>query len=94
MEVATAFYCNLSQMTKAETGVNYKGGPHHYKPKPKQKTATKRSCDSTDLNPAPAKKVKTKQGQPSTSQQADTIVKEDTLSSSSSSCDDELSPGL
>ena len=69
-------------------GVNYKGGSHHYKPKPK--TATKRSCDSTDpnldpvkkvkakhstdLNPDPKKKAKTKQGQASTSQQASTSV--------------------
>ena len=27
MDVATAFRCNLSQLTKAVTGVNYKGGP-------------------------------------------------------------------
>ena len=99
MDVATAFRCNLSQLTKTVTGVNYKGGLHHYKPKPK--TATKRSCDSTDLNPDPAKKAKTKQGQPSTLKQADTVmqkpgtvVKEDTLSSSSSSSDEELPLGL
>ena len=99
MDVATAFRCNLSQLTKAVTGVNYKGGPHHYKPKPK--TVTKRSCDSTDPNPDPEKKAKTKQGQVSTSQQADTkmqkpstVVAEDTLSSSSSSSADELPPGL
>ena len=88
MDIATAFRCNLSQLTKAVTGVNYKGGPHHYKPK--TKTATKRSCDSTnpnpdpekkakdkhstDLNPDPKKKAKTKQGQASTSQQASTSV--------------------
>ena len=99
MDVATAFHCNLSQLTKAVTGVNYKGGPHHYKPKPK--TATKRSCDSTDPNPDPGKKAKTKQGQASTSQQADTVMQkpstvvvEDTLSSSSSSSDEELPLGL
>ena len=99
MDVATAFRCNLSQLTKAVTGVNYKGGLHHCKPKPK--TATKRSCDSTDLNPDLGKKAKIKQGQPSTSKQADTVtqkpgtvVAEDTLSSSSSSSDEELPPGL
>ena len=99
MDVATAFRCNLSQLTKAVTGVNYKGGLHHHKPKPK--TATKRSCDSTDPNPDLAKKAKTKQGQPSTSKQADTVmqkpgtvVTEDTLSSSSSSSDEELPLGL
>ena len=53
MDIATAFRCNLSQLTKAVTGVNYKGGPHYYKPKPK--TATKRSCNSTDLNPEESK---------------------------------------
>ena len=58
MDIATAFGCNLSQLTKAVMGVNYKGGPHYYKTK--TKTATKRSCDSTDLNPDPEKKVKTK----------------------------------
>ena len=41
MDIATAFKCNLSQLTKAVTGVNYKGGPHHYKLKPK--TTTKRT---------------------------------------------------
>ena len=99
MDVATAFCCNLSQLTKATTGVNYKGGPHHHKPKPK--TVRKRSCNSSDLNPDPAKKAKTKQGQPSTSNQADTVmqkpgtvVKEDTLSSSSLSSDEELPLGL
>ena len=60
MDVATAFRCNLSQLTRAVTGVNYKGGLHRYKPKPE--TARKRSCNSTDLNPDPAKKAKTKQG--------------------------------
>ena len=56
VDVATAFHCNLSQLTKAMTRVNYKGGPHHYKPKPK--IVTKRSCDSTDPNPDPGKKAK------------------------------------
>ena len=93
MDIATAFLCNLSQLTKAVTGVHYKRGPHHYKPKPK--TATKRSCDSTNPNPDPNKKPKTKQGQASTSKQISTsegkkpspVVMEDTLSSSSSNSD-------
>ena len=100
MDIATAFRCNLSQLTKAVTGVNYKGGLHHYKLKPK--TATKRSCDSTNPNPDPGKKAKTKQEQASTSQQKSTsvmkkpstVVTEDTLSSSSSSSDVELPLGL
>ena len=100
MDIATAFRCNLSQLTKAVTGVNYKGGPHYYKPKPK--TATKRRCDSIDPNPDPRKKAKTKQGQASTSKQMSTsvmkkpspVVMEDTLSSSSLSSDVELPLGL
>ena len=95
MDIATAFRCNLSQLTKAVTGVNYKGGPHYYKPKPK--TATKRSCNSIDPNLDPRKKAKTKQGQASTSKQMSSVMKkpspvvvEDTLSSSSSSSDVEL----
>ena len=35
MEVSTAFCCNVSQLTKALTGVEYHSGPHHYKPKPR-----------------------------------------------------------
>ena len=99
MDVATAFRCNLSQLTKAVTGVNYKGGPHHYRPKPK--TATKRSCDSTDLKSDLRKTVKTKQAQASPSQQVDTVmqkpstvVMKDTLSSSSLSSDVEFPLGL
>ena len=34
-DVAALFHCNTSQLTKAITGVEYKGGPHKYKPKPK-----------------------------------------------------------
>ena len=91
LDIATAFRCNLSQLTKVVTGVNYKGGPHHYKPK----KATKRSGESTSPTPDPKKKPKTSQGQASTSQQISTsekkklspVVTEDTLSTSSSSSD-------
>ena len=38
LEIAMAFKCNISQLTKAVTGVHYKGGPHHYIPKQKQAT--------------------------------------------------------
>ena len=48
MDVATAFRYNLSQLTKAVTGVNYKGGLHHYKPKPK--TVRKRNKTGTTVN--------------------------------------------
>ena len=35
MELATAFKCNVSQLSKALTGIEYRSGPYHYKPKPK-----------------------------------------------------------
>ena len=33
VDVTTAFHCNTSQLSKAMTGIDYKSGPHHYKPK-------------------------------------------------------------
>ena len=95
LEIAMAFKCNISQLTKAVTGVHYKGGPHHYKPK--QKTGDKRSRCSTGPSQQATKKPKTKEAQASTSKQASTstsqekqrsqVVAEDTLSESSSSSD-------
>ena len=35
IDLATAFKCNVSQLTKALTGIEYYSGPHHYKPKPR-----------------------------------------------------------
>ena len=35
IDLATAFRCNVSQLTKTLTGVEYYSGPHHYKPKPR-----------------------------------------------------------
>ena len=93
LEIATAFKCNINQLTKAVTGVHYKGGPHRYKPK--QKTGDKRS--STDLSQQATKKPKTKEAQASTSKvstspseekQPSQVVAEDTLSSESSSSSD------
>ena len=54
VEIATAFKCNISQLTKAVMGVHYKGGPHRYKPK--QKTGDKRS--RTDQSQQATKKPK------------------------------------
>ena len=95
LEIATAFKCNISQLTKAVMGVHYKGGPHHYIPK--QKTGDKRSRSSTGPSQQATKKPKTKEAQASTSKQASTstseekqpsqVVAEDTLSESSSSSD-------
>ena len=95
LEIAMAFKCNISQLTKAVMGVHYKGGPHHYIPK--QKTGDKRSCSSTGPSQQATKKPKTKEAQASTSKPASTstseekqpsqVIAEDTLSESSSSSD-------
>ena len=45
-DTATAFGCNISQLTKAVTGILYKIGPHHYVSK--SKATKKRPCDTTD----------------------------------------------
>ena len=91
VDVVSKFKCNMSQLSKALTGVDYASGPHHYKPKEK-KTATKRTS-AADSNPEPAKRTS---GVPEKSEAATTpkspAVHEDTLSSSSSS--DKLPPGL
>ena len=90
VKFATAFKCNISQLTKAVMGVHYKGGPHRYKPK--QKTGDKRS--STDQSQQPTKKPKTKEAHASTSKtstssseekQPSQVVAEDTLSLESGS---------
>ena len=90
-DIATAFHCNVSQLTKAVTGVDYKGGPHRYKPK----KATKRPSETTDKNPGPSKRKATSKcpTQPETTKETDPGVQEDTLSSSSSSGSD-LPQGL
>ena len=50
MDVAMLFHCNSSQLAKAITGVNYKSGPHHYKPKKR-----KGKADSPETDPTKAK---------------------------------------
>ena len=91
VDVVQQFKCNVSQLSKALTGVDYVSGPHHYKPKAK-KTAIKRTS-AVDSNPEPAKRTS---GVPKKLEAAATpkspAVQEDTLSSSSSS--DELPMGL
>ena len=51
MEVSTAFHCNVSQLTKALTRVEYHSGPHHYKPKPWE--SCKRTTDQGEVSDAP-----------------------------------------
>ena len=36
MDIASAFRCNISQLSKAVTGIDYTSGPHSYKPKEKK----------------------------------------------------------
>ena len=94
MDIASAFRCNVSQLSKAVTGINYASGPHNYKPKEK-KTSTKRTSDEPDPNSEQAPK-KSDTAHPTTSQlrtmeKQDKIIPEDTLSSSS---DSDLPPSL
>ena len=84
-DIAMAFRCNISTLTKAITGVDYKGDPHKYKP---MKAVKRRSKTAVE-------KVKTSKCTPtathSTQQQTTPatghVAREDTLSSSSSSSD-------
>ena len=96
----TAFGCNISQLTKAVTGILYKSGPHYYVSK--SKATKKRPCDTMDPDTPEVslKKKKTEKCtsrvEPSTSTVITPCVEpststavptqeEDTLSSSSSS---------
>ena len=79
MELTTAFKCNISQLSKALTGVEYHSGPHHYK----LKKASKQKAQSSTQDP-------TKQKRPRTAD-ADQKAAEDTLESDSSS---DLPPAL
>ena len=93
VDIVSEFRCNVSQLSKALTGVDYVSGPHHYKPKEK-KTATKRTS-AADTNPEPAKRTscvpEKSEGATTSKSQA---VQEDTLSSSSSSSSEDLPLGL
>ena len=99
--LAAAIYCQLEHnyfdetrsrmdIATAVTGVDYKSGPHHYKPK----KASKRATDSTDADPPKMKAPRTED--PTTSGLKESAVpdipEEDMLSSSSDSST--LPPGL
>ena len=85
MDIATAFHCKTSQISKAMTSIDYKLGPHHYK----LKKASKQACDSTDPDPtktkAPHMEHPTTSSLTKTTAPAKVIPEEDTLSSSSDS---------
>ena len=100
MDIASAFRCNISQLSKSVTRIDYASGLHNYKPKEK-KTPKKRTSDEPDPNPEQTKKascapMKSDTAHPTISQlrtmeKQDRIIPEDTLSSSS---DSDLPPGL
>ena len=54
VDIASEFKCNVSQLSKALTGVDYASGPHHYKPKEKKKSYKKNKC--CGLQPRATKK--------------------------------------
>ena len=80
-----AFRCNVSHLTKAITGVDYKGGPHKYKPKKAKKRRTRTTDEPVESSKR--KPTSTSFTQPETTQVTSPAVQEDTLSSSSSSSD-------
>ena len=82
-DVAALFHCNTSQLSKAITGVEYRSGPHHYKPK----KVSKRQAESLTQDPTKQKEPRTADTDPK-----DAVLPEDTLSSSSG--DSSLPPGL
>ena len=82
-DVAALFRCNTSQLSKAITGVDYKSGPHYYKPK----KVTKRAAESSTQDPTKQKAPRTADADPK-----EPVLPEDTLSSSSG--DSSLPPGL
>ena len=104
IEVAKAFRCNVSQLTKALTGIEYASGPHHYKPKMKSTTKKRSTEEGEPSNEAPQKqqkvapKAKPKMDERTTMFELRNIEGprkaklDDTLESESSSSD--LPPGL
>ena len=82
-EVAALFHCNTSQLSKAITGVEYKSGPHHYKPQ----KATKRMMETAEQQTGPSKRkaLPSTSTQTESTQAPDPDVQADTLSSSSDS---------
>ena len=82
-DVAVLFRCNTLQLSKAIMGVDYKSGPHHYKPKKIRKQAAESFAQASTQQKAP----RTADADPTKA-----VQPEDTLSSASS--DSSLLPGL
>ena len=87
VDIATLFHYNTSQLSKAVTGVDYKSGPHYYKPK----KTSKRTAKSSATDPTKTKTPCTEDATKSDPKES-ALPEEDTLSSSSSSSI--LPPGL
>ena len=99
-DVAAAFQCNTSQVTKVVTGIIYKSGPHHYVPKKQRdepaKKTTKRLSDAQEdtniVQPKARRTIPTMLSEASTSTTAqrspETGNKDDTLSTESTSDSD------
>ena len=83
VDITTAFHCNTSQLSKAVTGIDYKSGPHHYKPK----KMSKRAINSSDTDPPKTKAPRTEDATTSGLKESalPEIPEEDTLLSSSDS---------
>ena len=92
MELATTFKCNVSQLSKALTGVEYRLGPHHYKPKPKSlKKWMSELGEPSGMPPMKSSKTSTKTTAKPT-QDEHLLAADNTLETDSSSSD--LPPGL
>ena len=92
MELATAFKCNISQLSKALTGVEYRSGPHYCKPK--HKSVKKHTSELGEPSGMPPMKT-SKPVAETTAKPAQTehlLAADDTLETDSSSSD--LPPGL
>ena len=73
----------MSQLSKAVTGIDYKSGPHYYKPK----KTSKQTAGSSDTDPPKTKTPHTEDATKSDPKESalPEIPEEDMLSSSSSS---------
>ena len=91
MELATAFKCNVSQLSKALTGFEYRSSPHHYKPKPKSvKKRTSELGEPSNMPPTKTSAVTETTAKPAQAEHL--LAADDTLETDSSSSD--LPPGL
>ena len=92
MELTTTFKCNVLQLSKALTGVEYRSGPHHYKPKPKSvKKQMSELGEPSGMPPTKTSKTVT-ETTAKPAQDEHLLAADDTLETDSSSSD--LPPGL